>query len=566
MGANTVAFASKKYTRIGNLFYNLGFYAEYYLLRIWRVTKEAFVFLGQILVWLFGGFFVAVFNFFKSLLEDLTEPFTRIEENTRHLKDTTLHGFSIRKHKARTVKRKTKRFFAFLGRLGKFSLPGLAAIVLVYTVGSVFSMNYALQVEVNGAVIGYVADEMVLEDAQNILRMKINLAPNQSLDEWQFTPNLSIGTSQYLSSKTELADQILRTSPDVEEANGLYINDVLVGVTTDGQQLRDLLQSMKDVYYDPEYPDAAIDFVDKVEVSADGGLYFTESIQPFNELQALITGTVSPEEIVTASGSDSLSTIAHENNISMDQLTMRNPAFEGSSENYRPAEGTQILVQRAKPYLQIKRSLRYSAVENLPYEIEEVTVPTRVAGSRVVKTRGQDGEQQVWYDVSYVDGEEIERIRLDDLTEVITPAVNQVVEVGTMTAATGGVGGYSASYAWPVPDATYSSRGFIPGAHRGLDINAPTGTPIYAANGGTVVYAGWHWSYGYYVEIEHADGLRTLYAHCSALYINTGDVVGQGSLIAAVGSTGVSTGPHCHFEVQVNGVPVDPYGFVVAPW
>ncbi|MFV0414650.1 MAG: M56 family metallopeptidase [Oscillospiraceae bacterium] len=119
--------------------------------------------------------------------------------------------------------------------------------------------------------------------------------------------------------------------------------------------------------------------------------------------------------------------------------------------------------------------------------------------------------------------------------------------------------------AWPVPGASYSARGFVEGLHRGLDMSAEAGTPVYAAEQGTVVYSGWHFSYGYYVEIDHGDGLHTLYAHCSTLYVNTGDEISKGGLIAATGNSGLSTGPHCHFEVLVNGTPVDPYGYVAPP-
>lgn len=119
---------------------------------------------------------------------------------------------------------------------------------------------------------------------------------------------------------------------------------------------------------------------------------------------------------------------------------------------------------------------------------------------------------------------------------------------------------------FPVPDASYCSRGYLGGRHTGYDINAPTGTSILAAAAGTVTFAGWHWSYGYYVEIDHGGGLSTLYAHNDELFVATGESVEQGQLIAAVGATGNSTGPHCHFEVIVDGEHKDPLGFVSAPW
>lgn len=98
--------------------------------------------------------------------------------------------------------------------------------------------------------------------------------------------------------------------------------------------------------------------------------------------------------------------------------------------------------------------------------------------------------------------------------------------------------------------------------HTGLDISAGSGTDILAANAGTVISAGWNNSYGYMVMVDHGGGIVTLYAHASKLLVSTGAVVGRGQVIAKVGSTGMSTGPHLHFEVRVNGVYKNPLDYV----
>ncbi len=98
--------------------------------------------------------------------------------------------------------------------------------------------------------------------------------------------------------------------------------------------------------------------------------------------------------------------------------------------------------------------------------------------------------------------------------------------------------------------------------HSGLDIGGDYGDPIHAADGGTVIYAGWISGYGNAVIINHGGGITSLYGHCQSLAVSEGQNVSQGQVIAYCGSTGNSTGPHCHFEVRQDGEPVSPYGFL----
>lgn len=98
--------------------------------------------------------------------------------------------------------------------------------------------------------------------------------------------------------------------------------------------------------------------------------------------------------------------------------------------------------------------------------------------------------------------------------------------------------------------------------HTGLDIAAPSGTPIKAAADGEVTFAGYSGGYGYVVKMSHGNGIETYYAHCSQLYVSSGDKIEAGDIIAAVGSTGNSTGNHLHFEVLVDGSEIDPQNYL----
>ncbi len=121
----------------------------------------------------------------------------------------------------------------------------------------------------------------------------------------------------------------------------------------------------------------------------------------------------------------------------------------------------------------------------------------------------------------------------------------------------------AAGFIWPVSGPITSPFGMRWGTlHPGIDIGVPTGTPIHAAAAGTVVYCGWEEGYGNLVVIDHHNGLGTAYGHQSRIAVSCGQNVSQGDIIGYSGCTGFCTGPHVHFEVRVNGSPVDPLGYL----
>ena len=133
----------------------------------------------------------------------------------------------------------------------------------------------------------------------------------------------------------------------------------------------------------------------------------------------------------------------------------------------------------------------------------------------------------------------------------------------------GGGGSSSGGMIWPISGPITSEFGWrthpITGDqrfHSGLDIGGDYGIPVHAAQSGTVTYAGWVSGYGNTVIIDHGGGITTLYGHNQSLAVSEGQSVSQGQTISYCGSTGNSTGPHCHFEVRQNGEPVSPYGYL----
>jgi murein DD-endopeptidase MepM/ murein hydrolase activator NlpD len=151
----------------------------------------------------------------------------------------------------------------------------------------------------------------------------------------------------------------------------------------------------------------------------------------------------------------------------------------------------------------------------------------------------------------------------DQLAAKLRAAEAQAGSVATSGSSSEPAPSSSSGFAWPLSGPITSPFGMRWGTlHPGIDIGVPTGTPIHAAAAGTVIWCGWMSGYGNLVMIDHHNGLATLYGHQSRIAASCGEQVSQGELIGYVGCTGFCTGPHLHFEVRLNGNPVDPLGYL----
>ena len=196
--------------------------------------------------------------------------------------------------------------------------------------------------------------------------------------------------------------------------------------------------------------------------------------------------------------------------------------------------------------------------ESIKYEIEYVEDDTLYEGQTEIMVPGVNGSQKVLYEITKANGEEAARTAIDKqvLTEPSPAKVRKGTKEKPACVATG-------KLQWPTTGKFSSGFGRRWGRlHGGVDICNSTGTPIYAADGGTVVFSGYNNNgYGYLVKIDHGNGLLTFYAHNSSLLVKEGDKVFKGQPIAKMGNTGRSTGTHLHYEVHLNGTKVDPMNY-----
>ena len=228
------------------------------------------------------------------------------------------------------------------------------------------------------------------------------------------------------------------------------------------------------------------------------------------------------------------------------------------------AIGDVLTISNAVPYLTVTQVQQERYVEDIPYAIEYQDSAYLYQGDYKVLSAGSYGSADVVANVTYVNGVETERTILSSVT-LKEPVTEQRLQ-GTKERPTWLPTG---TFRWPISGRITSRFGgrSSPGGigstnHQGIDIAGPYGTPVYAADGGTVTYSGWMGGYGYLVEINHGNGYVTRYGHNSSLTVSVGDHVYKGQQIARVGSTGNSTGNHCHFEVRYNGVARNPLNYL----
>lgn len=379
-----------------------------------------------------------------------------------------------------------------------FVAPVTAVALLVLTIGYWTNyIDFGLAVQCDGETFASVSDTGVIQQAKEITNDKLS----DDVDA-NFTPVYQVkmmGTEESSATANQVSNAMVSTDSSLSNnCAGLYINDKLIGACDSYDELNSALDELlKDdkEYYDDE---SDIGFYNNVEVKE--GIFNNSDIKTVDEI------------IKTAQDKNLL----------------------------------QVLV---KTDIVLK--------EKIPYDTKVKYDKTKDSSYNKVTRKGVNGKQKTTYRISLLDGVQTDAVITD--VKTIKKPVNKVVTKGkgasSSTVTTGEVS--SSGFIWPVPSVhtISSSYGYREGGefHTGIDIADGDcyGATIVASKGGTVEWAGYDDSgYGNYVIINHGDGYKTLYGHCSSVYVSQGQKVSQGQSICAIGSTGQSTGNHLHFEVR----------------
>ncbi len=244
--------------------------------------------------------------------------------------------------------------------------------------------------------------------------------------------------------------------------------------------------------------------------------------------------------------------------------------FQYDREMMQELKETRDAVEQQKKDLEEEKENLETARQELKSMLSQVEEQKKAVDTAMAAKAQQIADYQSQIDSASGKQDEYEK-QLDEQEKLLAQVENQIAEAAAAKAARDDGDGGSSGFLWPCPashriTSTFGNRSApVPGAstyHKGIDIGASSGSAIVAAASGRVTTAAYSSSAGNYVVISHGNGISTVYMHASALYVSEGATVSAGDTIAAVGSTGFSTGPHLHFGVIVNGSYVNPSGYV----
>ncbi len=428
---------------------------------------------------------------------------------------------------------------------------------------SIQSTAYAINY--NGEQVAVVQDKNVAENAvAKVLQskssgtgMKIALAGKATVAE--------VRNSQLIISPAQLEQRLNRQLVFTSKGYIIKINNQKQVALADEQTARDILRRLKNHYSKPQ-PNVKIEavaFAEKVSIIPEQ-VPLEQLTTPAEAFTLLAYGQKGLERHVVREG-ESLWTIARANDLRVKDIEAVNPGLKSESLQI----GQILNIVRNKPLVTVVSTMVQSAEVPLPYQTKEIKDRQIARGKSKVRNTGHNGLKKVTTRIVRQNGLVTAQKVL--ISQVLRQPVDKVVAVGAgsrqvarfRVASRSEAGGGDGSLSWPLRGSITSGYGYRGREfHTGIDIDGVTGDPVRASASGTVVTTGWEGGYGRTIVVDHGDGLSTLYAHLSEIYVGVGERIDSGQSIGAVGSTGRSTGSHLHFEVLNNGSPRNPRGYL----
>lgn len=436
--------------------------------------------------------------------------------------------------------------------LGGGCLVAVAVIICTtYTFGTTVTYD--------GQVLASVSSASAAAETLNDLEMATarTLGHPFSLDEELLQYSNGLMPREDLVEPEVLSDQLSDQLGLVVNAYCLYVDGVYIGATPYEGALEQLLEQLTLSASDENT--ISCTFEEEIEIRQQ--YVAADDVMNLGHLAETLYSTKTAEVTYEVKKGDTWSQIANRHGLTSKELLALNPGYNVDKLQI----GEMLTLSASVPYLTMTVMQCEQYVDNVAFDIESTPTSDLYKGDYKVTSKGEYGLADVVANVTYVNGVETQRTILSSVT--LKEPVTEYRLEGTKDRPTWHPTG---TFRWPTSGriTSYFGGRKSPGGigstnHKGMDIAGPRGTAIYAADGGIVTYAGWKGGYGYVVIINHNyNGYETFYAHNSKLLVSVGQKVYKGQQIAKMGSTGNSTGSHCHFEIRYNGVAKNPLNYL----
>ncbi len=473
-------------------------------------------------------------------------------------------------------------------------VPVMGIAFLIMVVSDKASADYGVTVVYNGQELGVVSEDTVIDEAQKVIAYRtdyfdtgsemymtaaLSVKPLASADEVIDEQTLAAAIQEQIETQAPVQEEPVQEekedtlnvypgtsdeSDDRVRAFMVTVDGEFIGAVEANDEIDEYLNEVREEYMTDDVVDVSFD--KNIEYTYENYVMPNQVVDQEEIIDKFDSLVAEPVYYEVQQG-DNPWNIASDNDMSVEELQDCFITFEGKQiediTSFCPV-GATIQLSEEVPYLGVMTTKEVTYEETIDYDIIETEDPDMYKGDSAVDIEGSEGEKTVTANVTYKNGNVVSREVLSE--EIISEPVTEYIRVGTRetrTPVSEGSGG-SGEYFWPVDGGYISAYQGDGRGHKGIDIAAPYGTPIYAAESGTVIEAagGWNGGYGNCVKIQHDDGNVTLYGHQSSIAIEYGDYVVKGQLIGYVGSTGDSSGNHLHFEVRSNGTYPNPLDYV----
>ena len=514
---------------------------------------------------------IIIDKFALRTFHEVTGDFKALNRQIRRVRErsTSSVGFM---HLFKVAVKRYKKAFVYVINI---VMPIASLALLLYVISSWSGRTFALEINYNDRVIGYVRTEAVYKEAraEALNRLDISAASAAPVSAADGEKEL-IGNAEYklktvklsqINDSAAICDKLIENSDSaITNACGIYIDNAFICAVkneTDALSVFDSILSE----YETDEDDATVSFVEDIEYVQ--GLYpdNESTVRDASYLDEKLHSKKSEAKYYSVQAGDTISGIAQSNDITSSELYALNPEL---GENIYV--GQNLLVSQEVNFVRVQITKTETRTVEIPYSTVKVNTDSLYIGDSRTVTKGVNGIQKITELVTYVDGVRVSAKEVS--RETVRETVDEKIQVGTKNYSYGSSGGsvtsYGGRFLWPTIGAnsvsSYYGKRSLGGWHGGMDIVRPggrsTGLTVVAAESGTVTLAKLNGAYGYCVMINHGNGIVTLYGHMQAgsLMVSAGQQVSRGQPIGRIGSTGNVTGPHLHFEVRVNGTKVNP--------